>query len=184
MDKPIRYFFWAGSADRKKWMCKPKQKGGLRVKDLLKFNISLMCKWWWKLEHDPRPWQDFMKLKYLKDTGVYYTKHRPGDSPLWADMLQVRDNYLCGRRMQVGSGTLTSFWGDSWCSTSPLKDMFPDLYNIRNEQKTTVAGAAAMGWTFSYRRWLTPDLIIQEAGLVQLMNQVNLFQTKDIPRWK
>jgi hypothetical protein len=62
--------------------------------------------------------------------------------------------------------------------------MFPNLYNICNEQKTTVAGAAAMGWTFSYRRWLTPDLILQEAGLLQLMNQVNLSQTKDIPRWK
>jgi hypothetical protein len=41
-----------------------------------------------------------------------------------------------------------------------------------------------MGWTFSYRRWLSPDLILQEAGLLQLMNQVNLSQTKDIPRWK
>jgi hypothetical protein len=54
-----------------------------------------------------------MNLKYLKGSGVYYTKHRPGDSSLWADMLHVRDIYFCGRRMQVGSGTLTSFWDDS-----------------------------------------------------------------------
>jgi hypothetical protein len=47
------FFFWVGSVDRRKyhfmkwkWICKPKQKGGLGVKDLLKFNISLMCKWW------------------------------------------------------------------------------------------------------------------------------------------
>jgi hypothetical protein len=62
IDKPIRSFFWAGSADRRKyhfvkwkWICKPKQKGGLGVKDPLKFNISLICKWWWKLEHDTGP---------------------------------------------------------------------------------------------------------------------------------
>jgi hypothetical protein len=47
-----------------------------------------------------------------------------------------------------------------------------------------VAGAADMGWRFSYRRWLTPDLIIQEAGLLQLMNQTNLSQENEYPRWK
>jgi hypothetical protein len=111
MDKPIRSFFWAGSADKRKyhfvkwkWICRPKQKGGLGVKDLFKFNISLMCKWWWKLEHSTGPWQDFMRAKYLRGKGVYYAKHRPGDSPLWSDMLQVRSIYLCGRRMRVGDG--------------------------------------------------------------------------------
>jgi hypothetical protein len=123
-----------------------------------------------------------MKKKYLTDKGIYYSRHRPGDSPLWADMMQVRDIYLCGRRMKIGSGTLTSFWGDSWCSISPLKDMFPVLFDICNDQKITVAEAAAMRWRFSYRRWLTPDLIIQEAGILQLMNQVRLTQEKDIPR--
>jgi hypothetical protein len=33
----------------------PKSKGGLGVKDLNKFNISLMCKWWWKLENEDGP---------------------------------------------------------------------------------------------------------------------------------
>jgi hypothetical protein len=31
---------------------------------------------------------------------------------------------------------------------------------------------------------LTPDLIIQEAGLLQLMNQTHLTQDNDFPRWK
>jgi hypothetical protein len=60
--------------------------------------------------------------------------------------------------------------------------MFPDLYNICNEQSITVAGAAAMSWTFPFRRWLTPDLILQEAGLIQLMIQITLSHAKDIPR--
>jgi hypothetical protein len=64
MDKPIRSFFWAGSADKRKyhfikwrWICKPKYKGGLGVKDLnKKFNISRICMWWWKLENNEGPW--------------------------------------------------------------------------------------------------------------------------------
>jgi hypothetical protein len=46
-------FFGAGGANKNKyhfvkwrWICKPRCKGGLGVKDLNKFNISLMCKWW------------------------------------------------------------------------------------------------------------------------------------------
>jgi hypothetical protein len=37
---------------------------------------------------------------------------------------------------------------------------------------------------FSFRRWLTPNLILQEVGLLQLMNQINLSQARDTPRWK
>jgi hypothetical protein len=114
-----------------KWICKPKKKGGSRMKDLYKFNISLMCKWWWKLEHGSSPWQDLMEQKYLRGGGIYYTKYIPGDSPLWKDMLQVKHIYLKGRRMKVGNGRTTSFWGDAWCDQLPLVERFPDIYNMR-----------------------------------------------------
>jgi hypothetical protein len=37
-----------------KWakVAKPKSKGGLGIKDLRKMNLSLLCKWWWKLENE------------------------------------------------------------------------------------------------------------------------------------
>ena len=43
-----------------KWckIAKPKQKGGLGIHDLRKMNLSLLCKWWWKL-----------KWKNVKDYG-------------------------------------------------------------------------------------------------------------------
>jgi hypothetical protein len=76
-----------------------------------------MCKWWWKLENGLGPWQNLMKAKYMTRGGVYYTKKKPGDSPLWTDMLQVKQIYL-----NVGNGRDTSFWCDSWCDQIPLKD--------------------------------------------------------------
>jgi hypothetical protein len=33
----------------------------LGIKDLAKFDMSFMRKWWWKLEKDNGPWQYFMK---------------------------------------------------------------------------------------------------------------------------
>jgi hypothetical protein len=59
-----------------------RKKGGLCLKNLYKFKSSLMCKWPWKLESASGPWQDLMKQKYLKGGGVFYTKIRPGDTPL------------------------------------------------------------------------------------------------------
>jgi hypothetical protein len=70
-----------------------------------------MCKLWWKLENGFGPWQNLMRQKYLRDEDVFYTKDRPGDSPLWKDMLHVKHIYLGGRRMHVGDGRTTSFWG-------------------------------------------------------------------------
>jgi hypothetical protein len=45
-------------------------------------------------------------------------------------MLHVRDVYLCGRRMNVGNGCRTSFLGDAWCGHTPLKEKFPEIYDI------------------------------------------------------
>jgi hypothetical protein len=80
----------------------------------------------------------------LRGGGVFYTKNRPGDSPLWKDMLQVKHIYLSGRRMQVCDGRNTYFWGDAWCDQCPLKDRFPDIYEICVEQSVIVAKAATL----------------------------------------
>jgi hypothetical protein len=90
-----------------------------------------------------------MRKKYLGDSGIYFTRHRSGDSPLWSDMLYIRDIYLCGRRMIVGNGCRTSFWGDAWCGRCPLKD----IYNICVEHKITVVEAADLGWRFTFIRF-------------------------------
>ena len=57
LDKHRRMFFWQGCNKRKryylvKWsrICRSRQKGGLGTKDRWQKNISLMVKWWWKLE--------------------------------------------------------------------------------------------------------------------------------------
>jgi hypothetical protein len=62
LDKQRRTFFWQGGSTKKKYrllkwelICKSKKKGGLGIKDMRKMNISLMCKWWWRLENEKKP---------------------------------------------------------------------------------------------------------------------------------
>jgi hypothetical protein len=149
IEKPIRAFLWASTRHKRKYylvswkiICKPKIKGGLGIKNLTKFNISLICKWWWKLENVEDPWKKFMWRKYLENSTVFSVGHKQKDSVLWADMLHVKEIYLCGRKMQVGNGVRTHFWGDCWCDSISLKQKFPPLYEISNEQNITVAQAA------------------------------------------
>jgi hypothetical protein len=140
-----------------------------------------MRKWWWKLEHGSGPWQDLMKQKYMRGGGVFYIKYRHVDSPLWKDMLQVKHIYLKCRRMRVGNGRNTIFWGDTWCDQLPLMERFVDIYDICVEQNITVADAATLNWNFCFRRWMTPDLALQIHGLSQILAQTVLSDEPDKP---
>lgn len=47
-------------------ICQPKDQGGLGVTDLDVKNISLLCKWLWKLENEEGDWQEVIRSKYVK----------------------------------------------------------------------------------------------------------------------
>jgi hypothetical protein len=51
-----------------KWylIARPKEKGGLEVKNLEKMKTNLLVKWWWKLESKNGLWQKLVRGKYLK----------------------------------------------------------------------------------------------------------------------
>jgi hypothetical protein len=52
-------------------MCTPKDLGGPGVLNLDLMNISLLCKWLWKLENDEGMWQDILKKRYLVVTSPF-----------------------------------------------------------------------------------------------------------------
>jgi len=53
---------------------KSKEKGGLGTKDLRKMNISLLCKWWQKVETGSGIWHDIVQRKYMKSGGISQLK--------------------------------------------------------------------------------------------------------------
>jgi hypothetical protein len=64
LDKVRRTFFWQRGQTKRKYhllrwtkICKSKKNGGLGIKDIRKMNLSLICKWWWKLEKKEGLWQ-------------------------------------------------------------------------------------------------------------------------------
>ena len=144
-DKPRRKFFWHRNGNKKgyhmvKWgrICRSKNKGGLGVKDLRKQNISLLTKWWWKLEKKEGLWQDIVKAKYLKKSPAMMVKQKANDPPCWKALLKVRDHYIAGRGIKVNKGDIATLWYDDLGDNANMKDKFPDLFEICTEDRKSV----------------------------------------------
>lgn len=89
-----------------KW-CKiiiPIKKGGLGVKDLRKMNLSLLCKWWWKIETGQDLWQEIVQKKYIGTKTLWQLKKKPMNSSAWNDLIKVRDLYVKRTVMLIGDG--------------------------------------------------------------------------------
>lgn len=90
------------------------------MKDLRKQNISLLVKWWWKLDTQDGLWQDIIKTKYLKRDTVATVKSKFNDSPIWKAIMKVKEFYMRGRVVQVRSGNIAQIWMDSLNGSPPL----------------------------------------------------------------
>jgi len=79
-------------------------------------NISLLCKWWWKLENEDGLWQNIVRAKYMKGGRVIGAiKHRLDDSPVWSDLLKIRHIiyiyiYMSNRKVSVKNGLSDGLW--------------------------------------------------------------------------
>ena len=131
-----------------------KKKGGLGVVDLRRMNISMLCKWWWKLKREEGLWQMIVRQKYMKKKCVAHLHAKNSNSPMWNDIIKVRDIYVKNRVMVIGDRERTDFWSDACCGITPLKDIFPDLFAICNEQKSKVTYVARRGWRLTFQTWL------------------------------
>ena len=115
------------------------------MKDLWKMNISLMCKWWWKLERNEGLWQEIVRKKYVNNCCLISLKNKPTNFPVWNELLSIKDIYIAGRKVLVGKSDSTSFWRDSRICDTSLKDKFPQLFEICNEIEVSVAWMARDG---------------------------------------
>lgn len=154
------------------------------VKDLRKMNVSLLWKWWWKLEHETGIWQRLVAAKYVHGKPIGTIKHRLDDSPIWSDLLKIRGFYMAGRKVEVKNRKQTLFSHDVWLYDMPVKEKFSELYNLCEQKEITVAEVLSTSMQLSFRRWLTPDL--RERWGVRRSDSLNFAttDTNDVIGWK
>jgi hypothetical protein len=57
-------------------------------------------------------WQKLVKAKYLSKSSIHNVNHKLNDSPIWYDLLKIKDVYLKGRAINIENGECTRFWED------------------------------------------------------------------------
>ncbi|GAU46317.1 hypothetical protein TSUD_243380, partial [Trifolium subterraneum] len=162
------HFFWGGcEANRKiawiKWdtICLNRENGGLGVRRLKEFNISLLGKWVWRcLVENDSPWSLVLRAKYGEEGGRVRFSEGVGSS-WWRGLNSVRsgvglrdDRWLLDNiRKKVGGGRGSLFWLDPWLEDSPLSRSFSRLYVLAVDKNILVADMFAAGWGVGGEAW-------------------------------
>jgi len=141
-------------------------------------NISLLCKWWWKLENEDGIWQTLVKAKYLKGRPIADVQYKMGDSHVWTDLLKIKDIYLRGRRLQTKNGKNTILWSDSWLNNKPLCVTYHVLYDLCSEKDITVFDFLRKNGQIGFCRRLPPILF---SSWVDMMNDIFSFHFENSP---
>jgi hypothetical protein len=146
-------------------------------------NISLLCKWWWKLEKEDGLWQQIIRHKYLQNNSVHDVEHKINDSPMWTDLLKVKHIYLQGRGILIKDGAQTRFWLDPWLDSEPLALHAPVLFALCENKNISVAHAL-QDTPIIFRRWLHVELRTSWEEIWERAKRFQLVDTSDEVMWK
>jgi len=200
----FKSFFLGGSEDSRKiaWIkwdsvCIPKEDGGLGVRRLAEFNLSLLGKWCWRMLVDKEGlWYRVLKARYSEEGGRLKEGGSHG-SLWWRRLCEVRcgvglgvgnwfDSNIFG---VVGDGRDTFFWLDHWVGESPLRFKFPRLFDLALNKECKVEEMEREGWgegggAWSWRRRLFAweEASLRECSLL-LHNIVLQDSVTDKWRW-
>jgi hypothetical protein len=147
-------------------------------------NISLFCKWWWKLDTENGLWQQIIKSKYLNGESICTVKHRQNDSPIWADLLKIRNIYLQGRKMVVRDCKRTLLWKDIWLNEKPLYTLYSDLFKICDNPDVTIYQVKLDPQNVTFTRWLVGDLRNSWGKILTDVENLHLVSSNDLVQWK
>ena len=110
-----------------------------RIQNLELKNIALLSKWLYRLLTTYGTWQQIIRNKYLGTKPLVQVQWKSGDSHFWASLMKVKRDFLRFRNFVIKDGSQVRFWEDIWLGNSPLREQYPQLYNIVRKKQDTVA---------------------------------------------
>ncbi|GKC22137.1 RNA-directed DNA polymerase, eukaryota, reverse transcriptase zinc-binding domain protein [Tanacetum coccineum] len=140
--------YWASVANVS-WdaICKPKDQGGLGLKDLHKWNETLLLKHLWNVATKKDTlWVKWINVEKLKGRNLWDVQIDSNSSPMWSTLLGMRDKVREHIWVEIGNGQSTYVWmtdkctvneaieRGNWAWPSEWTDKFPVLkhYGVPN----------------------------------------------------
>ncbi|KAG2303839.1 hypothetical protein Bca52824_032490 [Brassica carinata] len=156
------YFLWKGTLEghhsaRVAWseVTKPKESGGLGIRDLLSWNKAVCLKFIWLLFfRQGSIWVAWFHTEILRGDISNFWTVKPNQSMSWMarKLLKMRDSIYPWIHLRVGNGTRTRFWTDNW---SP----YGNLTNYLNATATSHLGIpwkASLASLHTNNAWALP----------------------------
>ena len=106
-----------------KWnkLCRPKAKGGMGFRDLKAFNLALLAKQGWRLQHESNSlFYRVFKSKYFPDNSFVDARKGRNPSYVWHSILAAQPIIRQGMHWQIGNGKKFCIWKDK-STPSPSK---------------------------------------------------------------
>ncbi|GKD81131.1 RNA-directed DNA polymerase, eukaryota, reverse transcriptase zinc-binding domain protein, partial [Tanacetum coccineum] len=136
-------------------ICKPKDQGGLGLKNLGVWNEVLMIKHLWNVAvKKDTLWVKWIYMEKLKDRSIWEAQCDDKSTVGWKNILSLKDKVRKHIGWKLGNGKSVNIWYDKWCSVSPLSDFIDtrDIYDARLSNNCTVSDLINEG------RWKWPDV--------------------------
>jgi len=147
-------------------------------------NIALLSKWLYRLLTTDGTWQQILRNKYLGSKPLVQAQWKSGDSHFWASLMKVTRDFLRFGTFVIKDGSQVRFWEDTWLENSPLRDQYPQLYNIVRKKQDTVADVLSTQIpNLSWRRDLIGNKLVMWNNLVSRLSTIVLSQEKDEFKW-
>ncbi|KAJ4791511.1 RNA-directed DNA polymerase (reverse transcriptase)-related family protein [Rhynchospora pubera] len=185
----IAKFFW-GKTDQSRYMsfvswkriCQTMEKGGLGVRSLQTFGDALFLKLVWDMMSDAvKIWVQVCKGKYYANMGFWRAKNTSGVSPLWRQVVKMRDHFKENVEWQIADGNKITAMSQPWYQGWQVA-----THASRNDRKITVAQL----FDFDTGNWKEEEIIsLMGEEAYQLITNtaqkpVNLPGLKDSLIWK
>ncbi|KAL8112036.1 hypothetical protein AgCh_019659 [Apium graveolens] len=122
LEQKMNAFLWGRGSTGKgvKWvawkkLCRPKECGGLGVRDLRNFNLAMLAKQGWRFLNETNPLVSaFMKAKYYPQTDLLNAEAGANASYIWRSIMASLRAVKAGTRRKIGNGIDTNVWEMPW----------------------------------------------------------------------
>ncbi|GKA23674.1 RNA-directed DNA polymerase, eukaryota, reverse transcriptase zinc-binding domain protein [Tanacetum coccineum] len=155
INRIMKNFLWSQNDDSKgkakvawKAVCKPKNQGGLGLKDLFVWNNALLMKHLWNIANKKDTlWVKWVSTIKLKGVSIWVVQKEECDSWGWKNLLTIRDLIMSHVLSKIGNGKNTYMWYDNWSGLGPLINIisYRILYNARLNKEDNVANMIDAG---------------------------------------
>jgi len=123
----------------------PVETGGLDIKDIECFNVTLLAKWKWRYSLSGEGLcREVLDVRYGNWRNMDVTLTKKVHSTWWQDVCRISDKDALGNwfdhrcQWRLGDGSRVKFWKDRWVDDQVLKEKFSRLFMISQCSESVV----------------------------------------------